>query len=359
MTKKTSKVIILLLLMLLVTATACSNKSKDIDSVDAILEEEKDINEDNLEEETVGSEQDTILPDGIPSPISGIYGDEEKVNRRPVAVMFDNDPKARWQAGLSQAEVVYEFLVEPPYTRYMGIFLLNDPEIIGPVRSARPYFIATLLEYDPLYVRVGGSEQAKADVKKYNVADIDGLYSSVFWRETKTGKKAPNNMYISMEGIRKEQKRLNYKETGDYEGFPFNEKDLDIDGESAKEVLIKYYSNNTTKYEYDEEKKVYNRYKDGKLHIDEVDQITITAKNIFILEANTKVIDNEGRMEIQVIGEGKGLYITNGKYKSIVWKKASVNDKIKFFDLEGKEIKLNPGTTWIQYTKPDPDVDIK
>ncbi|SCG83608.1 putative lipoprotein yerB [Proteiniborus sp. DW1] len=356
MRKKTFLITISLLLLILVALTACNGKSKETDSPDIIVDgEDIQSNEDNKDSE---DESEVILPEGIPSPLSGIYAEEEKINRRPVAVMFDNDPKARWQAGLSQAEVIYEFLVEPPYTRYMGIFLVNEPELIGPVRSARPYFVATLLEYDPLYVRVGGSEQAKADVKKYKIADIDGLYSGAFWRNTKTGKKAPNNMYISMEGIRKEQKRLKYNEKGEYQGFTFSDKDYDIEGMEAKEVLIKYYSSNTTKYEYDLENKVYKRYKDGKLHIDEIDNGPIVAKNILILEAKTKIIDDAGRMDIQVIGQGKGYYITNGKYINITWKKASVNDKITFLDADGNEIKLNSGITWIQYTKPDPDVEI-
>lgn len=63
-------------------------------------------------------------------------------------------------------------------------------------------------------------------------------------------------------------------------------------------------------------------------------------------------------MDIQVIGKGKGYYITNGKYMSITWEKASVNDKIIFLDGKGNEIKLNRGTTWIQFTKPDPDLEI-
>lgn len=358
---KKSFVMIITLLLALVSVTACSNKSKISAGKDIIMEEDKNKEqngEQNAEEKNEEDESEVVVSDGIPSPLSGIYGEEEKVNRRPVAVMFDNAPQARWQAGLSQAEVVYEFLVEPPYTRYLGIFLLNEPELIGPVRSARPYFVATLLEYDPLYVRVGGSEEAKADVKKYKIADIDGLYSGAFWRNTKTGKKAPNNMYISMDGIRKEQKRLKYNETGEYKGFPFNKKDSDIEGIEAKEVLIKYYPNNTTKYEYDEDNKVYKRYKDGKLHIDENDEKTLLAKNILILEAKTKIIDDLGRMEIQVVGQGKGYYITNGKYINITWEKASVNDKIIFLDERGNEVKLNPGTTWIQFTKPNPDVEI-
>ncbi|WP_352419859.1 DUF3048 domain-containing protein [Proteiniborus sp.] len=353
---------VLIILLILTSVTACRNKDKTTNNPD-IDEKEISNNSQVKQEETDETENEDdiqiVLSNGIPSPLSGIFEEEDKVNRRPVAVMFDNDPKARWQAGLSQAEIVYEFLVEPPYTRYMGIFLLNEPDLIGPVRSARPYFIETLLEYDPLYVRVGGSETAKANVKKYKIADIDGLYSGVFWRNTKSGKRAPNNMYISMEGIRKEQKRLKYKETANVKGFHFNEKDIEIEGTQAIEVLIKYYPNNTTKYEYDSESKVYKRYKDGKLHIDEADEKPVLAKNIIVQEAKTKIIDSEGRMEIQVVGQGKGLYFTNGKYQNITWEKKSLDDKTKFFDEKGNEIKLNPGTTWIQFVKPDPDIEIK
>ncbi|SDZ20010.1 Protein of unknown function [Proteiniborus ethanoligenes] len=362
MHKKTHIKIVLILLLISMFITACSKKDNDASNIDVSIGEEnsidKETNNTNEEENEEEEKIEVISSDGVPSPLSGLYVEKERLERRPVAVMFDNDPKARWQAGLSQAEIVYEFLVEAPYTRYMGIFLINEPEIIGPVRSARPYFIATLLEYDPLYVRVGGSEEAKADVKKYKVADIDGLYSGAFWRDTKKGKKAPNNLYTSMEGIRKEQDRLKYEEIGDYKSFSFYDKDTDIEGITAKDVLIKYYSKNITKYEYDSESKVYKRYKDGKLHVDEIDESPIIAKNIIIQEANTKVIDELGRLEIKVIGEGKGKYITNGKCINITWKKKSLEDKTTYYNEDGDEIKFNPGITWIQLTKPNPDIEI-
>lgn len=362
MNKKRLLLFFAAIMIFVLTMTSCSKDEDSIKELD-LIDEENNINEvENIDENNSTEIEEEILIetlDGVPSPLSGLLGEEEKLNRRPVAVMFDNHPKARWQAGISQAEIVYEFLVEPPYTRYMGIFLLNDPEVIGPVRSARPYFVEILLEYDPLYVRVGGSEAAKEDVKKYQVADIDGLYSPAFWRDTKKGKSAPNNLYTSMEAIREEQKRLKYKEQVEFEGFPFNEENTDIEGESAEEILINYYSNNTTKYEYDTENKVYKRYKDGKLHIDENDEQPILVKNIIIQEADTKVIDSEGRLKIDVIGKGKGIYITNGKFKEITWKKDSLDDKTKFFDEDGNIIKLNPGITWIQVTKKNPDVEIK
>lgn len=323
-------------------------KEKETDKEENIISDEKDNNTNKVD-------------DLIQSPLSGIYAPKEKVLRRPVAVMYDNHPKARWQSGISQAEIVYEFLVEGNYTRYMALFLLNEPELIGPVRSARPYFITTLLEYDPVYVRCGGSEAAKADVRKLRIADIDALTSSskVFWRYNKTGKKKPHNLYTSMDVIRKTQKERGYRLEGNYKAFDFNKEDTDIDGVQANIVKIEYYNNNNTKYIYDEENKIYKRYKDGKLHIDELDKTTVKAKNIIIQRANTKVIDNEGRLSIELIGKGKGIYITNGKAKEIIWEKKTRESKTLYFDLSGNRIKLNLGNTWIQVVKPNTKVTIE
>lgn len=318
-----------------------------------------EVPEDVEKEEDMDQVEEAPVKTGIPSPISGIYAEESKVNRRPVAVMFDNHHGARWQSGLKDAEVIYEFLVEAPYTRYMGIYLINDPPSIGPIRSARPYFITTSLEYDAIYVHVGGSEQAKKDIKTLKVADIDGLSSSnkVFWR--KNHKKMPHNTYSSMEAIRTTQEERKYNLAGEYIPFKFKEDEADIEGGTATNIILKYMKNNITEYKYDEEKKIYNRIKDGKLHIDETDEAPIVAKNIIIQEAKTKVLDNEGRLEIELVGEGTGKYITNGKAIDIKWVKKGRNDKTLYYDLEGKEIVLNPGVTWIQITNPKTEIIIE
>ncbi len=321
--------------------------------------EEPTIVEDKVDkEENNDTEIVEVSPkkEGLPSPLSGIYAEEEKINRRPVAVMFDNHHSARWQSGLKDAEIIYEFLVEAPYTRYMGIYLINDPPSIGPIRSARPYFVTTLLEYDAVYVRVGGSEQAKSDVQTLKVADIDGLSSSnkVFWR--KNHKKAPHNLYSSMEVIRKTQEERKYKMVGEFTPFKFMEEDTEIEGSIANKVGINYRKDNSTEYKYDSEKKVYIRNKDGKPHIDEIDESPIIAKNIIIQEAKTKVIDKEGRLEIQLVGEGQGKYITNGKAIDIKWVKKARSEKTLYFNLEGKEIILNPGITWIQIVEPKTEI---
>ncbi len=320
--------------------------------------DDPEIGKNNKDEQT---EKDEYVKNGIPSPLSGIYSSEEKVDRRPVAVMFDNHPGARWQSGLKDAEIVYEMVVEYPYTRYMAIYLINDPVLLGPIRSSRPCFVTTLLEYDPLYVRVGGSEQAKNDIKNLKVADIDGLTSSneVFYRYSKTNKKSPHNLYSNMDIIRKTGIERGYREKGDFEGFKFNENDTDLNGRIAKNILIKYNKDNSTNYVYDEDEKNYIRYKDGKLHVDEFDNSPITAENIIIQEAKTKTIDDAGRVEIDLVGNGKGIYITNGEAVDITWSKKNRSSKTYFYDEKGQELILNIGVTWIQVVNTNPDITIE
>lgn len=343
-----------MLLVALSVLTGC--KKEDIGEEDINLDEEV-----NLPIEEVESEPIEIVAskEGIPSPLSGIYAPEEVINRRVVAVMFDNHPSARWQSGLKDAEIVYEFQVEAPYTRYLGLYLINEPESIGSIRSARPYFVETVLEYDAVYVRVGGSEEAKAMIKNLKVADIDSLNSSsqVFWRNN--NKKMPHNLYTSIDTIRKTQEDKGYRMLGEYSSFKFNEEDLDILGFDANSIEINYFNNNKTEYVYDMEENIYKRRKDNKDHIDELDNSQLIAKNIIIQEANTKVIDNEGRLKIDVVGEGKGQYFTNGVGKNINWIKKGTGHKTIYYEENGEELILNPGVTWIQVLNPKTEIIIE
>ncbi len=146
---------------------------------------------------------------------------------------------------------------------------------------------------------------------------------------------------------------------GTYIPFKFNEDEEDIEGDSAPKVKITYRKDNTSEYIYNEEEKSYTRYKDGKLHIDESDESPIIAKNIIIQRANTKVLDNEGRLQIDLVGNGQGFYITNGKVIEVTWKKDTREGKTLYYDLQGDEIILNPGVTWIQVVEPKTSISFE
>jgi len=371
----------MILILALLLLTGCSNSEptlQDNTETSQSLQEKVDNNEvseenanqknsvDSDKAEIIDSankknlEHEKDLKEGkIKSPLTGLYIDKESLNSRPIAVMIDNYYKARPQAGLSEADVIYEILAEGNITRYLAIIYTSKPETIGPVRSARPYFINKALEYDPLYVHVGGSPQALEDVRKLGMADVDALRSgsNIFWR--KKHKPIPNNMYTNYEAIKKEAKRRGYRENGNFDTLSFNEEDIDIEGKDVKIIKFPYRKNYVSEFRYDEDDALYYRYINSRPHKDEVSDIHLSAKNIIVQYTYDKVIDSEGRLEIDFIGEGKGLYITNGKAMEVIWKKRNRRDLTRFYDKEGNEIFLNPGIIWHQVVPSNMEIVIK
>lgn len=328
------------------------------------IELENKPNDDLENDEKIENIEIIETEDKIVSKLDGLLYNDYEINKRPLAIMFDNHPSSRWQAGISEAEIVYECEVEYPYTRYLAIFLSSDSKQVGSIRSARPYFINYALEYDSIYVHVGGSMAAMNNIQELNVADVDGLYSGAFYRYNDTGKSIPNNMYTDIEKIRNTAKKLGYREVGNYNGYDFNLENTKLseknqDCETAEYVKIEYNKENTTEYIYDEISNYYIRKKDNKLQIDENNDETIIANNILIIKVEKEVLDNEGRLRLETIGEGNGQYITSGEMINITWKKAGERDKTNFYDKNNNDIELNPGKTWIQIISDDNEVIIK
>ena len=342
------KHIALILASSMIIFASCSN-NKEVNDTIIIDDNTIILDEDNKQKEdlnVVDDEEDDI--NKVNSKLDGLKYKEELVSKRPIVVSIDNHPKARWQAGISEAEIVYEVEAEAPYTRYLAVFQTKEPKLIGPVRSARPYMIYLALNYDSIFAHVGGSEDAFAKIKTLSVADIDGLYSSNMWRYNKTNKYAPHNLYTDIASLRKDADGKGYRTDAEYAGYKFNDTDTDlISEELASYIKLTYNDYNTTEYKYDEENKNYIRYKDGVKHIDENNNEQITAKNIIVYKADKKVLDNEGRLYLGVVGQGEGYYITNGKVIDITWKKTTEKSETAFY-YGDEELTLNPGNTWIQ-----------
>ena len=319
---------------------------------EAEVEETEAESETQVAEEPIESEMDTLL---AVSPLTGEPVEENILELRPAVVMLDNHYGARPQAGLNQADHVYEILAEGRITRYMAVFQSGSPSPVGPVRSARPYFIDRALEYDAYYVHVGGSMQAMTDIINLNMADIDGLSSgsNVFWRSKH--KRIPHNMYSSAEAIRKESLRKGYRQSGEFEGMLFNETITAPGGEVCTYVKARYKQSSSRdtvgyfiEFTYNAETNEYERSVNGSAHLDENDGTRITADNIIVQIAVHKVIDDEGRREVSLIGQGNGYFITNGEKLEITWEKSDRYARTIFRDLNGEEIKFNPGNTWFQ-----------
>ena len=275
-----------------------------------------------------------------------------KGNDRPIAVMIDNHQDAWPQAGLQKAYMIYEIIVEGGETRLMALFKGADAEKIGPVRSARHYFIDYAMENDAIYVHFGQSPQAQSDLKKYNINDINGIAEdgTTFWR-TKD-KSAPHNAMTSTEKLLTSAKSKNYRITSSEESvlnYVTDEVDLE-EGQGALSVTIPHSDLQTVKYLYDSENQVYERIARGKSQTDLDTKKSITTKNLIITFCDNYTLtdsENKGRQGLKNIGTFDGYYITNGKAIKIKCIKSARDEKTIYQDLEGNEINVNDGNTFV------------
>ena len=298
---------------------------------------------------------------------------------RPIAVMIDNHTGAWPQANLDKAYLVYEIVVEGGETRLMALYKGQDLEKIGPVRSSRHYFLDYALENDAIYVHHGWSPQAESDISTLKINNINGISESSkdFWRVK--DKSSPHNMFTSMESILKIAERKEYETTStqksvlNYTAYEFDlsekyevevieeeiteenvtttlEETNKTKAKTATTVTIPHSKLQTVKYEYNEETKTYTRYARKKLQTDYITGEPVTTKNIIITMCDNYTLndsENKGRQGLKNIGTFDGYYITNGKAIPIKCTKTAREKQTVYKDLEGNEIEVNDGNTFI------------
>lgn len=279
---------------------------------------------------------------------------------RPFAVMINNHNDARpLQSGLQDAYIMYEMIVEGGITRYLALFLDQNTERIGSIRSARHYYLDYALENDAIYVHHGYSPQARNDWTSLGVDRIEVNESTTGWRakglKTASGKSVAyeHTLFTSIEKL---NKGIGSKRTERKNNLLLNYSidDLDLNNiEGAKEannVSIKYSSYATSSYEYDAENKVYKRFVNNKAHNDYVTGKQYTFKNIITYQVKNSTIsgDEKGRQTIQNIGSGEGYYISNGVAVPITWSKSSRDSQTVYKYKNGEKLIVNDGNTFIQ-----------
>ena len=300
--------------------------------------------------------------------VAGVKQEKEieifKGNDRPIAVMIDNHNQAWPQVGLQKAYMVYEAIAEGGETRLMALFKGADVEQIGPVRSARHYFLDYAMENDAIYVHFGWSPQAQRDIKKYDINNINGIEEdgTTFWRTKK--KSAPHNALTSTEKKLKSAKNKNYRVTSTKDSvlnYVTDEVNLE-DGQSAVSITIPHSNLQTVKYQYDEKNKVYKRFARNKAQTDWTTGDNLTTKNIIVTMCdNYDLNDGEkkGRQTLKNIGTFDGYYLTNGKAIKIKCIKNARDEQTIYQDLQGNEIKVNDGNTWVNICPKDAKIVIE
>ena len=306
------------------------------------------------------SAQPTDTPTTDPTPLSpyapldGVLADPEFAHRLPLAVMIDNNPRGRPQAGFNRASIVYQAPNDGGTDRYMFIFQEQDAELIGPVRSTRPFFVGWLSEYRPGLAHYGGDWKAIRRVVEIDgelLFDIDALDGSAraYWRDRT--RRAPFNAYTTTERLWAEAERKGAP-VQMVEGValrPFDD-DLPASQRPTRGSIMVPYRHGATSYEYDHESNGYLRSVAGERQRDAMDGSRVTARNV-IVQFVSVFYDPEQRYNravMEYVGKGRAIVFRDGLAIEGTWRKQSEKDLTRFFDEAGNEISLVRGRIFIQ-----------
>jgi hypothetical protein len=283
------------------------------------------------------------------SPLTGIETDEASTKRPVTGVMIENSIDARPQSGLQEAGIVFEAIAEGGITRFVAMFQEARPANIGPIRSARPYYVEWVRGYDARYVHSGGSPEALALIQKLGVKDMDhGKYGERVASRV-SSRYAPHNVYTSMDRIDALGTELGYTTS---EFIPFARKDKDpvvpeVPLTATKVVFDISGANYNTSYTYDPATNSYARVMAGRPHTDQESGKQITPTVVVAMITDYGIHPDRVHSVYRTTGTGEVLVFQDGKVTTGVWKKDSQTASLQILGADGNPLPLNAGQTWI------------
>jgi len=282
------------------------------------------------------------------SPLTGVkVANQAATTQAVTAMMIENSPDARPQSGLQQAGVVFEAIAEGGITRFLVLYQEGKPQLIGPVRSLRMYYVDWLAPFNASVAHIGGSHAALQEVRNGKYRDIDQFFNSAYyWRAS--DRYAPHNVYTSFAKLDALNKAKGYTKST-FTGFARTDEKAAAKP-FANKITINfnsYASLYNTSYVYDKKNNRYNRYLAGQPHTDR-EKGRITPKVVVAMKVNEVTVLEDGyRESIKAVGSGQAIIFQNGTAQQVTWRKASRSKQLTFTDSKGKTIPLVRGQTWI------------
>ena len=301
-----------------------------------------------------------------PLPLGTAYADLDGVattnafaHREPIAIMVDDNKVARPQSGISSASIVYQAPADGGEDRYMMVFQEGTASSIGPVRSARPYYVYWAAEYKAVFGHYGGDRQSRKvtipSMVNY-IYNMDALNGGGCPYHRVTTRPAPHNAYTSSASLIGCDAAKKFPTA--YQKLPTRPFRNDTDPAllpSAQTISI-VYRTGTIGYQFDRTKDAYLRIVDGAPEIDPANNQQVYARSIVVMDQfNTNDYSEPGhvRPDVHNVGSGAVTIFQEGKMIKGTWKKAKNTSLTRFYDAAGKEIPLVRGEIFIQSRPPE------
>ena len=302
----------------------------------------------------------------VRAPLTGVLVTEKVASQHPIALMIDDAPGARPQSGFNAAAVVWQAPAEGGVPRYMMIFQDQMPTDVGPVRSARSYFIQWAAEWKAVYGHVGGSPQAQATLRSQGngqlVYNADQFrWGGTYYRRV-SSRPAPHNVYSDGKSLRIMATKVGARNELLKPFWRFG-KDAPLAERPSGGIIRVDYPYNKITYRYDKATNTYLRGITGQTRqIDPADGKQVAPRNVVIMMVSFGPLNdgsNKHRLEARNVGSGKAWIATNGRTIQGTWKKSSVAGPTRFYDKAGTPVTLTAGQTFIQVMPLGSKVTIK
>lgn len=306
-------------------------------------------------------------PEPTRLPLLGTEGDVP--DRMALAVKIENTRQGRPQTGLRDADIVFEEMVEGGLTRLLAVYHSEEPDTVGPVRSARSTDLGILAELGrPAFAWSGANPTFAAAVEAADLIDV-GFAAVPDAYERSGDRSAPYNLYASPGDL--------WAAAGDVAGGDANG-DGD-EGAIRPHALFEYRGDGealegddvedsggfrttggelstAVEWAWDDDEGLWLRTQDETAHVDD-DDAQITAANVvirFTPYRDSGVRDSVGAVvpEAEAVGEGEVWLLSDGELQRGRWTKAAEDQPTAYLDAAGDPLRLTPGQTWIEVIPP-------
>ncbi|NJO84162.1 MAG: DUF3048 domain-containing protein [Blastochloris sp.] len=295
------------------------------------------------------------------NPLTGLpVADPALLNRRPIIVKIDNyPPEIRPQTGVSRAEIVWEHLLSGGVTRLSAVFLADDLEMVGPVRSSRLIDFELVRIYRALFAYSGMAQGTLDRLRADPVANSRAVGGSgpcpPYCRYPREGVALEHTLFASLPGVRALAVERNRDITPEpITGMAFDA-DVPASGTSVRGVRVAYRQTEI-EWQYEPTVNRWLRFQDGEPHLDATDNTQLSAANLAIIEANhiEQPVVSDGywgppnyAFTVELVGSGRLFLLRDGQFWEGEWRREDSTAPLMYYDLVGNTLPFTPGNTFV------------
>ena len=309
---------------------------------------------------SVTYEPSGTVTSGPVNPLTGLPMSEVQAGRRPLAITLGNTTEALPMNGISQADIIYEVLVEGGLTRMVALYQdISNVGVIGSIRSARHYTAQIAESHDAIFISAGGSYLGYEEIEARGITHINELsanHNQMFQRQVHRipGRTVLNyhsaitTGALAAEWMPRFDIRLEHR-PNHMNALSFVNDATPTFGGNAANVAVRFSAGKSSTFSYDHTSRVYTMRQFNMDFVDANNNAPVTFNNLLILRTSVTAIpgDTAGLREVVTTGYGMGFFVSGGMYTEIFWFRPDKSSPFVYALRDGSELRLSQGRTYI------------